>query len=349
MCILDEEREITIWDIAKKLNISIATVSRAINDDPVVNKKTKKRILETALQMGYRSNSFASNLRSKKSNTIGIIVPQINSFFMSSVISGVEKIANAEGYNLIISQSSETVEHEKQSALAMFNNRVDGLLVSLSYETESIEHFEPFFKKNIPLIFFDRIVENKNAISVVIDNHKAGYEITEHLIKQGCIRIMHITASLKRNVYKDRLMGYKQALADHHIPFQENFIKITDLSLKSGENLAQDILRMKILPDAIFFSNDNCAVGFMSALKKVGIDIPQQIAVAGFNNDPLCCVVEPNLTSMHYSGFDMGILSARNLINHIKGENNLSVTNSIVLRSDLIIRDSTIRKNNNKL
>jgi len=150
---MDNDKEITIWDIAKKLNISIATVSRALKDDPVVQKKTKKKILETALEMGYRSNNFARNLRSKNSNTIGIIVPRLNSYFMSSVISGVEKIANAEGYNLIISQSSESVEHEKQNALTMFNNRVDGLLVSLSYETESIEHFEPFFKKKYSINF----------------------------------------------------------------------------------------------------------------------------------------------------------------------------------------------------
>jgi len=340
---MDNDKEITIWDIAKKLNISIATVSRALKDDPVVQKKTKKKILETALEMGYRSNNFARNLRSKNSNTIGIIVPRLNSYFMSSVISGVEKIANAEGYNLIISQSSESVEHEKQNALTMFNNRVDGLLVSLSYETESIEHFEPFFKKNIPLIFFDRITENKNAISIVIDNLKAGFEITEHLINQGCKRIMHVTASLKRNVYQERLQGYKKALEYHHLPFHENFVKIINLSFESGEQVAQDILKMKKLPDAIFFSNDNCAVGCMSVLKKGGINIPEMIAVAGFNNDPLCRVVEPNLTSMHYSGMDMGILSARNLINHIKGESTLSVTNSIVLRSELIIRESSIR------
>jgi LacI family transcriptional regulator len=340
---MDNDKEITIWDIAKKLNISIATVSRALKDDPVVQKKTKKKILETALQMGYRSNNFARNLRSKNSNTIGIIVPQLSSFFHSCVISGVEKVANAEGYNLIISQSSESYEHEKQSALTMFNSRVDGLLVSLSYETESIEHFEPFFKKNIPLIFFDRITENKNAISIVIDNRKAGYEITEHLISQGCNRIMHVTASLKRNVYQDRLQGYKQALADHHIPFQENMVKLTTLSMESGELVAQDILKMKKLPDAIFFSNDNCAVGCMTALKKAGINIPQTIAVAGFNNDPLCRVVEPNLTSMQYSGLNMGKLSATNLINHIKGENILSITNTIILRSELIIRDSSLR------
>ena len=340
---LERDKEITIWDIANKLNISIATVSRALNDNPVVQKKTKKKILETALQMGYRSNNFASNLRSKKSNTIGIIVPKLNSFFMSSVISGVETITNSEGYNLIISQSSESLENEKRSALTMFNSRVDGLLVSLSYETETTEHFEPFIKKNIPLIFFDRIVENKNTICIVIDNRKAGYEITEHLISQGCKRIMHITASLRRNVYQDRLLGYKQALADYLIPFEGNLLKVTDLSFESGDQIAQEILKMKKLPDAIFFSNDKCAVGCMIALKKAGINIPQTIAVAGFNNDPLCCVVDPNLTTIHYSGFDMGILCARNLINHIKGECNLFITNSIVLRSDLIIRGSTSR------
>lgn len=341
-------KETTIWDIAKKLEVSISTVSRALKDDPLVKKNTKKKIVEAALQMGYRTNNFARNLRSKYSSTIGIIVPTLNSYLMSSVISGVENVANKEGFSLIICQSSESYELEKQNTRTMYNNRVDGLLISLSRETETIEHFEPFLNKHIPLIFFDRITELQHAISIVIDNHKAGYEITEHLISQGCKRIMHVTDSLKRNVYRDRFEGYKQALADHLLPFEDNLLKITNLSFESGELIAQEILKMKKLPDALFFSNDNCAVGCMTALKKGGINIPKKIAVAGFNDDPLCLVVEPNLTSMHYSGFDMGILSARNLINHIKGGSTLNFTNTIVLRCELIIRDSSIRINKNQ-
>ena len=147
------EKEVTIYDLARKLNISIATVSRALKDDPVVSKKTKKRIADLAVEMGYRSNHFARNLRNQRTNTIGVIVPRLNSYFMSTVIAGMESVANNEGYNLIISQSSESFEKEIASAKTMFNNRVDGLLVSLAYDTENINHFDFFFKRHIPLIF----------------------------------------------------------------------------------------------------------------------------------------------------------------------------------------------------
>jgi len=147
-------KEVTIYDIAEKLNISSATVSRALNDDPVVNKKTRKRIFDTANEMGYRLNHFARNLRSQKTGIIGVILPRLNSYFMSSAISGIEQVANTEGYNIIISQSAELGDKEIANARTMFNNRVDGLLVSLAYDTKDIAHFEPFFKKGIPVIFF---------------------------------------------------------------------------------------------------------------------------------------------------------------------------------------------------
>src|SRR5260221_2530646 len=152
-----KEKEVTIYDLADKLNISIATVSRALKDDPVVSKKTKKKIFELAEEMGYRSNNFARNLRKQRTETIGVIVPRLNSYFMSTVIAGIENVANSNGFNLIISQSSESGQKERDSARTMFNNRVDGLLVSLAYDTDDIKHFDAFFKKNIPLIFFDRV------------------------------------------------------------------------------------------------------------------------------------------------------------------------------------------------
>src|SRR3954454_24099995 len=209
-------KEVTIYDIAEKLNISSATVSRALKDDPVVNKKTRKRIFDAADEMGYRLNHFARNLRNQRTNTIGVIVPRLNSYFMSSVISGIEQVANSEGYNIIISQSAEQGDKEIANAKTMFNNRVDGLLVSLAYDTKHITHFEPFFKKGIPIIFFDRVEDHKSSTSVLIDNKRAACEATRHLIEEGCKRIVCINAPSKRNVYIDRLAGYKQALAEHH-------------------------------------------------------------------------------------------------------------------------------------
>lgn len=168
-----KEKEITIYDIVGKLNISIATVSRALKDDPVVNKKTRKKVFQAAEEMNYRSNHFARNLRSQKTETIGVIVPKLNRHFMSSVIAGIESVVNTKGYILIISQSSESVTKEIASAKTMFNNRVDGLLVSLAYDTEELSHFEIFRKKNIPVIFFDRVKSDDCYTNIIIENKKA--------------------------------------------------------------------------------------------------------------------------------------------------------------------------------
>lgn len=340
-----QDKDITIYDLARKLNISPATVSRGLKDHPAISKKTKKRIFDLAKEMGYRSNNFARNLRKQTTNTIGVIVPRLNSYFMSTVIAGMEKVANDEGYNLIISQSSESGQKEIASARTMFNNRVDGLLVSLAYDTEETGHFDVFTKKNIPLIFFDRVIDNKNCVNVLIDNRKAAYEATKHLIEQGCKRIVHITATPKRNVYVDRLNGYKQALADHNIKFKEEYVMISNLSQESGTVAAETIKQMKPLPDGVFVANDNCAVGCVLGLKQSGIKIPQDIAIVGFNNDPVSTVIEPNLTTINYPGYEMGEIAARNLINHLNGISSITSTNTILLRSELIIRDSSLKKN----
>ncbi len=336
-----KEKEVTIYDIAEKLKVSIATVSRALKDDPVVNIKTRKKIFAMAEEMNYRSNSFARNLRNSRTETIGVIVPKLNSSFMSSVIAGIENIVNSAGYHLIISQSSEDVKKEIASAKTMFNNRVDGLLVSLAFDTADLSHFDIFSKKNIPVIFFDRVIDNPHYTNILIDNKKAAKQATEHLISQGCKRIVHITAASKLNVYEERLNGYKEALAAHKIKFDKNNVITGNLSFEDGEAAAQLILKMKPLPDGIFVANDNCAVGCMLALKQAGIRIPADIAFVGFNNDPVSKVVEPNLTTINYPGYEMGEVAAQTLINHLTGTSTIHATNTIILRWEFLIRASS--------
>ncbi len=339
---MSTEKEVTIYDLARKLNISIATVSRALKDDPVVSKKTKKKIADLALELGYRSNHFARNLRAGHTHTIGVIIPRINSYFMSAVIAGMESVANNEGYNLIISQSSESSEKERANAATLFNSRVDGLLVSLAYDTDSLAHFQPFLKKKIPVIFFDRTAELTDSTCIQINNQKAAYEATTHLISQGRRRIVHITAPPKRNVYIDRLQGYKQALADQQITFREDYVIVGNLSQEAGADAAARIRQMKPLPDAVFVANDTCAVGCMIALKGMGTRIPDDIAFVGFNNDPVSTVIEPNLTTVNYPGYEMGQIAARNLIDHLNGASSINSTNTIILRSELVIRESSV-------
>lgn len=343
---LEDKKEVTIYDIARKLELSSATVSRALKDDPVVSKKTKKKVFDLAEAMGYRINHFARNLRNQRTHTIGVIVPRLNSHFMSTAISGMEQVAYREGYNLIISQSSESIEKEITNAKTMFNNRVDGLMVSLAaYDMDDTSHFDIFIKKNIPLIFFDRVVENSCCTKVLIDNEKAAYEATLHLIEQGCSKIVHITAIPKRNIYKSRLQGYKRALTDNNIRFREDYVIIDDLSPESGGlKSTQAILNMSPLPDGVFVANDNCAVRCIVALQKNGVRIPEDIAFVGFNNDPVSTVVEPNLSTINNPGYLMGEAAAQNLIDHLNGKVSLHSTDTIILRSELIIRESSKKK-----
>ncbi len=340
---MQSEREITIYDIAAELNISAGTVSRGLRDHPAISKKTKKKINDTAQLMGYRFNTFASNLRSKRSNTIGVIIPRMNSNFMSSVLAGMEKIASEASYNLIISQSLESAKKEIINVKTMFNNRVDGLMVSLAYDTSDISHFDLLLKKGIPLLFFDRVIEHPFCTNIVVDNKKAGYEATKHLIEQGCKNIVHITGQLARNVYSDRLDGFKSALQEYGLEFNEANVMITKLDEQAGIIAAEKIIGMSPRPDGVFAANDTCAVSCMSVLKSSEIRIPEDIAFIGFNNDPISRVVEPNLSTINYPGFEMGEIAASQLISRLNKNSNLDVTNSIVLRSELLVRASSQR------
>jgi LacI family transcriptional regulator len=319
------QNEITIYDIARALKISPATVSRGLKDHPGIRKETRKRIQEAAREMGYRRNAFASNLRRKRTNTIGVVIPRLNSYFMSSVIAGMEKVFNEAGYNLIISQSEESYKKEMAVIMTMFNSRVDGLLVSLAYNTENVEHFDVLLRKEIPLIFFDRVVHHPECTNIVIDNHTAGYDATTHLIEQGCKRIVHIAGSLNRNVYADRLAGYTRALEER------------------GIEAVQKILAMDIRADAVFAANDTTAVAVIGELKQSGFKVPEDFAVVGFNNDPIASVIDPKLSTIHYPGDEMGEVAALTLMNRLRKLPSANL-NTIVLKHRLIVRASSLRK-----
>jgi LacI family transcriptional regulator len=341
-----KNKEITIYDIAKELDISPATVSRGLRDHPAISRKTKKKIMDAARAMGYRSNTFASSLRLKRTNTIGVIVHRLDSYFVATVLAGMEKVASEAGYNLIISQSLESTEKEIANANTMFNSRVDGVMASLAYDTEDISHFEVFIEKKIPLLFFDRVYKHKNCPNVVIDNYKAAYQITSHLIEQGCRKIVHVTGDLKRNVYADRFDGYRKALEDNGLIYTDDLLIINYLDEHIGPNVdaAKQILAIDPLPDGAFITNDAFAAYCMRELKQAGVSIPKDIAIAGFNNDPISGLVDPNLTTINYPSYEMGEVAARTLINHLREVTDMMLTESIVLKSEMIIRESSLKK-----
>jgi LacI family transcriptional regulator len=341
---MKHKKDITIYDIADKLSLSSATVSRALQNNPAISTKTRKRIQDAAKELGYRHNNFASNLRKQKTNTIGVLLHELNSNFITSVLAGIEKVTTEANYDLIIAHSSEKADKEVANAHNLFHKRVDGLIASLAFDTKDLDHFQQFEEKGIPIIFFDRVEEKSPYTKVIIDNHKSGYQATEHLIQQGCKRIVLVTATLQRNVYAQRHKGYMDALFDHGLPYKKELVLIKDLSEEFGIEAAHQILEMKPLPDAVFITNDFTAAVCMHTLKEHGIKIPEDIAIVGFNNDTICKIVDPQMTTINYPGIDIGEITARNLINHLKGVSDIKSTNTIVVSSELIIRKSSLKK-----
>lgn len=337
------KKDITIYDIAKVLGLSPATVSRGLKDHPAINIKTRKRIMEKAKEMGYRSNSFASNLRMQKTHTIGIIVHELNSQFISSVLAGIEKVTTEAGYDLIIGHSSETYKKEVANVHNLFHKRVDGLIASLAFDTKDMGHFEPFVQKGIPVVFFDRVEEFHYGTRVIIDNVRGGYEATAHLARQGCRRIAHITANLSRNVYAGRLQGYRQALTEFNMDFDPSLVIVNDLGEYAATQAAAQIAAMDQRPDGIFITNDFFAAVFMQSLKEQGFEIPRDIAIVGFNNDVISKIVQPKLTTINYPGEEMGERAARSLVDQLAGRASARSTDTIIIRSELIIRDSSLR------
>lgn len=338
---MSHKKDITIYDIARELNLSAATISRSLKNSPSISKKTRQLVQDFAAAKRYRPNAVASNLRRQKTNTIGMIVPRLDSYFIATVLAGIETVINPAGFHLIITQSFESMQKEKDNALTLFNSRVDALIVSLAADTDDTAHFEPFIAKGVPVFFFDRVCEKEACQQFVLDNFEGGLSVTNHMIGQGCNKIVHITGNITKNVYRDRLNGYKKALKQHGIALNSDYILVNDLSFQAGIEAAERILAFNPLPDGIFAANDLCAVGCMMALKEKGIRIPKEIAIAGFNNDPVSRIADPKLTTVNYPGDEMGKLVGRSLVDRLSGHSPGNFSKTQIIRSELLIRGST--------
>ncbi len=340
---MSDHKEITIYDVASELNISASTVSRALKDNPIINKETRLKVIQCAERMGYRGNAFASNLRRKRTNTIGVIVPRLDSNFMSSCLAGMEEVVQAKGYNMIISQSHESVVRESQNAFTMYNNRVDGLIVSLTIGSNDLSYFKRFNDKHIPIVYFDRVPDKTENTCFVVDNISAAEDATNHLIEQGCSNLVHLTIDSKSNVYADRKKGFQMAVAETNGACKGEVIYLDALNLENGKAIISELLKLDILPDGLFVSNDLAAVGCVIALQENGFRVPEDVAVVGFNNDQVSTIVAPQLTTIAYPGKEAGILAAKSLIEHLEGENSYIQTNKVVLNTKIIERGSSLK------
>lgn len=341
---MESQKEITIYDIAKKLKLSASTVSRALSDHPAINKKTKKKIFDAAEQMGYRSNLFARNLRQQRTMTIGVMVHELNSSFITSLVSGIEKVANEAGYGVIITDSADNVEKEAANARNLFDRRVDGIITLLASDSKDLNHFNAFIEKTIPIVLIDSPEQHDGIISIVIDNRMCGYMAARHLIEQGCRRIAHITPGLKRPVNALRYKGFRDALAENKIAFNERLVVVAPATEDDSIEAAKKILQMKPLPDGVFINNDFTAAVCIRTFLENKIKVPQDIAVVGFNNDTIGTFIRPALSTINYPGKEMGAAAARTLIDHLNGVGAIAQMSNVTLRSELIVRQSSLKK-----
>src|SRR5688500_2662298 len=337
-------KEVTIYEVAEKAQVSTATVSRTFTKSSQVSKKTKRKVLQAATELGYRMNHFARSLRSQQTNTIGVIVHELRSYFIISVLAGIEKVATKAGYDLLIAHSSENLEKERANVKNLYDKRVDGVIASLSFETNDLEHFKLFVEKKIPVVFFDRVEDDDTNSVVIIDNYKSGYSATKHLIEQECKNIAHVTSSLTRNVYSERCRGYKDALNDGNMRFDSSRIIITDLKEESAINAAKRLVRLDPVPDGVFVTNDFLAAIIMKTLKELEYKIPKDIAIVGFNNDSISKLVEPALTTINYPGEEIGKIAATQLLNYLNGSDSPELPKKSIVHSGLIVRESSLCK-----
>ncbi|MDP4209750.1 MAG: LacI family DNA-binding transcriptional regulator [Bacteroidota bacterium] len=338
-----KKQKVTIHDIARELNTTASTVSRALQDHPRISKATKEAVLELAQRLNYQPNSIASSLRKGKGNTIGIIIPRIDRQFFSSVIRGIEDVASKAGYNVMICQSYDSQEREKTIVENLINGKVDGLLVSLAAGSDDLTHFKLVQSKGLPLIFFDRVPLNLEANKVEVDDYTGAFKAVEHLILQGCRRIIHFCGPRHVSIYRNRFEGYKAALAHYNITFDPQLIFDGVITRELGEKAATEIAQIKPLPDGLFSSGDYSAMGAIIKFKQLGIKIPTDIAVVGFANEPFDDMLQPGLSSVDQGSIEMGH-SVANLFLEEIAENHTSTTpKRIVLDAELLIRGSSLK------
>jgi LacI family transcriptional regulator len=335
---------ITIKDIAKALGLSTSTVSRALRGSYEISAETKKLVLEYAEKLNYRPNPIALSLKEKRSRSIGIVVCEIANNFFSQVINGIESVAYKQGYYVIISQSHESYEREVSNTQYLASRSVDGLLVSLSTETTDLSHLKKLHEKGLPIVFFDRITEEMQTHKVIANNFNGAYQATEHLLRSGFKRIAHVTISPHLSITKERLAGYKAALADNGVPFDESLVKYCKyggLIFSETEQAVESLLGLEKKADAIVAASDKLSTGCLTALAKRNISIPDEMGLVGFTNSLLTEVFHPPMSSIRQPAFEMGQVAMEMLIQIIESRRPVTEFETRVLNTELTIRASS--------
>jgi LacI family transcriptional regulator len=336
----------TIEDIARELNVTASTVSRALNGHQAISEATRNAVQKTAKKLNYRHNKIASSLRIGKTKIIGVIIPSAEINFFGSVVHGIEKIASENDYNVLLYQSNEQSDFEKKGIETFLRSRVDGVLASISKETMDVAHFKEVKKRGVPLILFDRVNADINVPSVVVDDYLGAFKATQHLIGQGCRRIAHIAGQQHVPIFNQRLKGYLDALKANGIEADNSLIRYGKVTVVSGKDCMNELLQEGIEPDGVFAVEDFTALGVMEALKTAGKKIPEEVAIIGFANESFGEYITPSLSTVDQQTIRMGEAAAK-LFFELSGEKSFykSSPKQTVLEPVLIFRDSSLRKN----
>ncbi|WP_291326995.1 LacI family DNA-binding transcriptional regulator [Desulfovibrio sp. UCD-KL4C] len=333
---------LTIKDLARKLGISASTVSRALHDHPDISDATKRLVLDSAKEHSYHPNPIAQSLQRKRSNTIGVIVPEIRHNFFATVVSGIEEVMYEAGYIIMVCQSNESLDREVVNTKALAANRVAGLLLAISLETVNSKHLKDVIRLGIPLVQFDRVVEDLDTSKVVIDDFNAAYKATVHLIETGYKRIGFLSAKEGIALNCLRFDGYLQALNDHDVQYYpELFVKIGGCREEDGRKGAESYLKMANQPDAILAINDPVAVGAFCRFREAKMRIPQDIALVGFSGSPESALIDPALTTISQPAFEMGKAAAELLLKQLESNDDNFSPEIITLDTKLLIRGSS--------
>ncbi len=336
-----ENRHISLKDLAKELNVSISTVSRALKDHPDISREMKEKVKQLAIEKNYSPNPLAMGLLKQETRMIGVIVPDLVTHFYASIISGIESYANEMGYFILIASSNESYEKEKESIKNLLKARVEGLIICISRETSDISFFETLLEQNVPLIFFDRVCLQNRVSSVTVNNKEAAEKITQHFYCQGYRRIAFISGPPSLNISKERMAGYLSGLENSGLPVRQELIETCDLNYDSASFAMQRLLNFKNPPDAVFGINDTVAFAAMKKIKQQGYRIPEDIGLIGFTDDFHATVVDPPLTSITHPTFEMGRRAAELFFERI---HTTTPSRTLVLTTKLIERKSSLKQ-----
>lgn len=331
-------KQITIKDIARELGISVSTVSRALKDNPEISKATKEMVRESARRLNYKPNLMASNLRTNKNTTLGVIIPEVNHHFFASVLDGIEQAANEAGYSILICQSHENMEKEIQNVQTLLHSRVAGMLVGVSKETIHLHHLQEVLNSNTPLVLFDRPCPSLQCDQVVSDDYAGAYSAVEHLIQTGCKRILYFSSSMNLEVAHRRYQGWRNALQKHGLWHSTDDIIIADTRELAIEELPKQ-MNADQRPDAIFCVNDHCASGVLYAAQKLGLRVPEDLSICGFSDAPLARITTPMLTTVEQHGTEIGTHAMQALLRKLNGDTRTPHTE--IVRTNLVVRGTT--------